>query len=114
MSRGTKNITEKRNIALANHTEDLIPKEILEKKAETLKTLAHPVRLQIVNILMNCELTVGEILKRLGTKQAFTSQQLSILKIHGILKYRRNGHSVFYSLENNYIKNIVASLITED
>ena len=99
---------------MAHHTADLIPEEKLEKKAETLKAVAHPIRLQIVNILMNGERSVGDLVKRLGTKQSLTSQQLSILKSRGVLKSRRNGNVVYYSLENNGIKNIIASILTEE
>ena len=92
---------------------DLIGEETLEKMAETLKAIAHPVRLQIVNILMNGERSVGELVRTLGTKQSLTSQQLSILKSRGVLKSRRNGNVVFYTLQNNGIKNIMASILAE-
>ena len=91
----------------------LIEEDTLEKMAETLKAIAHPVRLQIVNILMNGERSVGELVRTLGTKQSLTSQQLSILKSRGVLKSRRNGNVVFYSLQNNGIKNIMASILAE-
>jgi len=92
---------------------DLIGEDTLEKMAETLKAIAHPVRLQIVNILMSGERSVGELVRTLGTKQSLTSQQLSILKSRGVLKSRRNGNVVFYSLQNNGIKNIMASILAE-
>ena len=81
--------------------------------AETLKAVAHPIRLQIVNILMSGECSVGELVRKLGTKQSLTSQQLSILKSRGVLKSRRNGNVVFYSVENSGIKNIIASILDE-
>ena len=92
---------------------DLIKEDKLEKMAETLKAVAHPVRLQIVNILMNGECSVGELVRTLGTKQSLTSQQLSILKSRGVLRSRRNGNVVFYSLLNSGIKNIMASILAE-
>ena len=98
---------------LSKFSHDLIPDDTLEKMAETLKAVAHPIRLQIVNILMNGERSVGELVRKLGTKQSLTSQQLSILKSRGVLKSRRNGNVVFYSLKNSGIKNIVASILTE-
>ena len=98
---------------LARLTSKLISEEPLESMAETLKAIAHPVRLQIVNILMNGERSVGELVRTLGTKQSLTSQQLSILKSRGVLKSRRNGNVVFYSLQNNGIKNIMASILAE-
>ena len=98
---------------MARVTIDLIREDNLEKMAETLKAIAHPVRLQIVNILMTGERSVGELVKALGTKQSLTSQQLSILKSRGVLKSRRNGNVVFYSLKNNWVKNIMASILAE-
>ncbi len=90
---------------------DLIPDETLEKMAETLKAVAHPIRLQIVNILMNGESSVGDLVRKLGTKQSLTSQQLSILKSRGVLKSRRNGNVVYYSIKNIGVRNIIDSII---
>ncbi|MBN1293693.1 MAG: winged helix-turn-helix transcriptional regulator [Candidatus Latescibacteria bacterium] len=98
---------------MARSTSELIREDDLEKMSETLKAVAHPVRLQIVNILMNGERSVGELVRTLGTKQSLTSQQLSILKSRGVLKSRRNGNVVFYSLENSGVKNIMASILAE-
>ena len=100
-------------VILAQFTSELIQEDTLEKMAETLKAVAHPVRLQIVNILLNGERSVGDLVKALGTKQSLTSQQLSILKSRGIVKNRRNGNVVYYSLENNGIKNIMKTIVTE-
>lgn len=99
--------------ALVRLSSELIDDDTLERMAETLKAIAHPVRLQIVNILMNGERSVGELVRTLGTKQSLTSQQLSILKSRGVLKSRRNGNVVFYSLQSNGIKNIMASILAE-
>ena len=100
-------------VTLVRLSTDLIQEDTLEKMAETLKAIAHPVRLQIVNILMNGERSVGELVKTLGTKQSLTSQQLSILKSRGVLKSRRNGNVVYYSLQNSGVKNIMASILAE-
>lgn len=98
---------------MARLATELIKTDSLERTAETLKAIAHPVRLQIVNILMTGERSVGDLVRTLGTKQSLTSQQLSILKSRGVLKSRRNGNVVFYSLQNSGIKNIMASILAE-
>jgi DNA-binding transcriptional ArsR family regulator len=98
---------------LAQKKYDLIRENNLEKMVETLKALAHPTRLQIVNILMNGECSVGNIVKTLGTKQSMTSQQLSILKSRRVLKSRRNGNVVFYFIENEGIKKIMPIIMKE-
>ena len=100
-------------ITLAKTKSDLIRDNELEKMSETLKAVAHPVRLQIVNILMKGERSVGDLVKTLGTKQSLTSQQLSILKSRGVLKSRRNGNVVYYSLENSGVKNIMSTILQE-
>ena len=98
---------------LVRLSNELIQEDTLEKMAETLKAIAHPIRLQIVNILMKGERSVGELVRTLGTKQSLTSQQLSILKSRGVLKSRRNGNVVFYSIQNSGIKNIMSSILAE-
>ncbi len=87
--------------------------DTLDKAAALLKAIAHPERLQIVNILMNGECKVGELAKLLGTGQSITSQQLSNLKFAGVLKSRRDGKKTYYSLANDSIKKIVKSIIAD-
>ena len=100
-------------VTLARSSAELIRENDLEKMSETLKAVAHPVRLQIVNILMSGERSVGDLVRTLGTKQSLTSQQLSILKSRGVLRSRRNGNVVFYSLENKGVRNIMSSILKE-
>lgn len=88
-------------------------KQIREDMIETLKAVAHPVRLKIVNILLNGECSVGDISRALGTKQATTSQHLSIMKSRGVLKSRRDRNVVYYSFKHSGIKKIMAVIIAE-
>ncbi len=78
-----------------------------EHVAEVLKALAHPIRLQIVELLEDGEMCVGDIVKALGEKQAITSQQLNMMKDKGVLSSRRDGAKVFYRIEN---KNVIRLL----
>ena len=82
-------------------------KKVAEHVAEVLKAVAHPVRLQIVELLENKEMCVGDIVTALGGKQAITSQQLNMMKDKGILNCRRNGTRVYYRIEN---KNVIKLL----
>ena len=78
---------------------------IAEHAAEVLKAIAHPVRLQIVELLQAEEMCVGDIAEALGGKQAITSQQLNMMKAKGVLSCRRDGARVYYRIENrNVIK----------
>ncbi len=74
--------------------------KIAEHTAEVLKAIAHPVRLQIVELLQAEEMCVGDIAETLGGKQAITSQQLNMMKARGVLSCRRDGARVYYRIEN--------------
>jgi DNA-binding transcriptional ArsR family regulator len=78
-----------------------------EHVAEVLKAVAHPVRLQIVELLQAGEMCVGDIVEALGGKQAITSQQLNMMKDKGVLGCRRDGARVYYHIEN---KNVIKLL----
>jgi ArsR family transcriptional regulator len=78
-----------------------------EQVAEVLKAVAHPVRLQIVELLETKEMCVGDIADALGGKQAITSQQLNMMRDKGVLSCRRDGTKVFYRIEN---KNVIKLL----
>ena len=76
---------------------------IAEHAAEVLKAIAHPIRLQIVELLQAEEMCVGDIVDALGRKQAITSQQLNMMKAKGVLSCRRDGAKVYYRIENRNI-----------
>jgi ArsR family transcriptional regulator len=82
-------------------------KKVAEHVAVVLKAVAHPVRLQIVELLETKEMCVGDIVTALGGKQAITSQQLNMMKDKGVLNCRRNGTKVYYRIEN---KNVIKLL----
>ena len=75
-------------------------KKLAIHAAEVLKAVAHPLRLQIVEVLEHGALSVGEIAEALGEKQAITSQQLTLMKDKGVLASRREGAKVYYRIEN--------------
>ena len=81
--------------------------QVAENVAEVLRAVAHPVRLQIVELLEHREMCVGDIVDALGGKQAITSQQLNMMKDKGVLDCRRDGTKVFYRIEN---KNVIKLL----
>ena len=98
---------------MARSSSVFIRKNKLDKMVQILKAVADPGRLQIVNILLREECRVGELVETLGTKQSLTSQQLSIMKLSGLLKSRRDGNKVYYYLASDSIKRIVESIIDE-
>ena len=70
-----------------------------EFKADLFRTLAHPVRIRILEILQSAgSLTVGEIQLRSGIEAANASQHLSLMRSRGIVSVRRDGTSRWYSV----------------
>ncbi|MBV6643936.1 MAG: winged helix-turn-helix transcriptional regulator [Cyclobacteriaceae bacterium] len=85
---------------------ELLDTEKIEVVAHILKTVAHPLRIGIVDLLnKNEELTVGEICQTLDSEQSLTSHHLQNMKLKGILASRRSGKHIFYSLK---IKEVVS------
>lgn len=74
-----------------------------EHVAEVLKAIAHPIRVQIVELLQAKEMCVGDIAEALGGKQAITSQQLNMMKAKGVLSCRRDGARVYYRIKNRNV-----------
>ena len=85
--------------------------EILEEKSELLKTLGHPIRLSIVDVLTKTEkLTVTEIYTALGIEQAVASHHLRIMKNASILKSSKRGKNTFYKIADPIISSLYSLL----
>lgn len=67
-----------------------------EAQAQFLKVLTHPARLAILNILRDGEQCVCHMEAHLGYRQAYISQQLTVLREAGLIQDRRDGWNVFY------------------
>jgi len=76
-------------------------------RAELFKTLGHPVRLQIISILCDRDESVGVMAAEIRASQAVVSQQLSILRMRGLVSNTRVGGRAVYSLEEARLKDIV-------
>ena len=72
--------------------------DLYKLKAELCKTFSDPKRLMIISELRGGEKSVGELIAALQTPQAVVSRHLAVLRHRGVVKTRREGVSVFYSL----------------
>lgn len=79
---------------------ELLPVEFLEGAAECLKVMSHPVRLRIVDILMQGKFPVHEIAELCDLPPHQTSEHLRLLKGHGLLDSERDGRTVYYKIAN--------------
>jgi len=77
---------------------DSIDPTILELHARVCKTMAHPLRLALINALRDNERSVNELAEAVGATQPLVSQHLGVLRHQGLLRTRRNGNEVHYSI----------------
>ena len=76
-------------------------KRIFELHARVCKTLSHPKRLEIVDLLRDGkEIGVSEMAERMGITKANVSQHLSLMRQQNIVKPRRAGVAILYSCAN--------------
>jgi len=90
--------------------------EVFQLHAELLKALAHPRRLEIVNLLRGQELSVTDLQEMLGLPQANLSQHLMLLRKYGVVGYRREGKQVFYKIAHkNFLKacDLIRNILVE-
>ncbi|MBM3252930.1 MAG: helix-turn-helix transcriptional regulator [Candidatus Omnitrophica bacterium] len=74
--------------------------KLYELHAQMCQVFTSPKRLEILNLLRNKELSVGELARMAKIRQANLSQHLSIMREKGIVKTRRAGVTIYYSLTN--------------
>ena len=83
-----------------------------EHDSEILKALGHPIRLQIVQGLVNDECNVNKIAETLKTPQSTISQHLSILRTRGIVAPQKKGVVTCYKVTDPRVREIIRILNT--
>ena len=81
----------------------LIDEQIARQLAETFKALSDPTRVRILSALADGELCVGELAATLEMSISAISHQLSLLRKLRVVKARREGRHVFYSLDDEHV-----------
>lgn len=88
-----------------------LKKEKLKSTAKFLGIVSEPNRLNILRILRNKELSVGDIWQYLDLPQNLVSHHLKVLKDFGLLKSEKQGKSVLYSLNKEILKRYKSLLV---
>src|SRR3954470_20964173 len=86
----------------------LMSRPLYQLKAEFFKTLGHPARIRVLELLSQREHAVSEMLPEVGIEAANLSQQLAVLRRAGLVTTRKEGATVFYSLTSPYIAELLA------
>ena len=75
--------------------------EDIDRATRTLKAMSHPLRLKILCTLGEQEVSVQDIVERVGTSQSNISQHLAILRDKGILASRKDANRVYYRVSDS-------------
>lgn len=86
---------------------DIPEKETLEQIAELFKGFADSTRVHILSLLAERELCVTDIAEEVALSQSAISHQLRILKQMHLIKFRREGKNILYSLADDHVKTIL-------
>lgn len=81
--------------------------EVLAQAAECLKTLAHPVRLRFVQLLLHGRYTVGELAEDCDVPDNVASEHLRLMQRCGFLASEREGRRVYYQIAEPHLKDIM-------
>lgn len=84
--------------------------KLLTEAAECLKTLAHPVRLRIVQLLLHGRYTVGELAEDCEIPDNVASEHLRLLQRCGFLNSEREGRRVFYEIAEPHLQQLMACI----
>jgi DNA-binding transcriptional ArsR family regulator len=81
---------------------------LYQLKAEFFRTLAHPARIRVLELLVEREYAVAELLPEVGIEAANLSQQLAVLRRAGLVATRKEGSTVYYSLRSPEFAELLA------
>ena len=82
--------------------------EILYDLAELFRVFGDSTRIKIMYTLFESELCVNDIAEVLDMTQSAVSHQLRVLKANKLVKFRRDGKSIIYSLDDDHVRSILA------
>lgn len=93
-----------------NKVNDMMPaEETLYDLAELFKVFGDSTRIKILFVLFEAEMCVCDIARVLNMTPSAISHQLKVLKQSGLVKFRRDGKSIFYSLADEHISTILGT-----
>jgi DNA-binding transcriptional ArsR family regulator len=91
-------------------TEGELPEEDITLTADALKAMGHPLRWKILCTLGDKEMSVGEIVEKIGTSQSNVSQHLDQLRNKNIVRSRRDANRIYYSVSNEKLLDLIGTM----
>ncbi len=84
--------------------------EQIEAVAKILKSMSHPIRLKILCLLQDGEMSVGDIRNEVKTTNANVSQHLNILRNQGIIEFRKEANFIFNRITDKRIMDLIGKM----
>lgn len=84
--------------------------EQIDALAKILKSMSHPIRLKILCLLQNQEMTVGDIRNQVKTTNANISQHLNILRTQGIIDFRKEANFIYNRIADKRILDMITKM----
>ena len=92
---------------ISSVNEDMPDEELLYDLAELYKVFGDTTRIKILYVLFEAEMCVGDIAELLNASPSAVSHQLRVLKANKLVKFRRDGKTVYYSLADEHVRTII-------
>lgn len=84
--------------------------EHIEQASRAMKAMSHPLRLKILCVLGDREVSVQEIVGSVGTSQSNISQHLAILRDKGVLRTRKDANRVYYRVGDTRVLQLIGMM----
>ncbi|WP_245590977.1 ArsR/SmtB family transcription factor [Deefgea rivuli] len=88
----------------------LMDDEHIDQASRAMKAMSHPLRLKILCVLADQEVSVQDIVERVGTTQSNISQHLALMREKGVLRTRKDANRVFYRVGDQRTLEVVAMM----
>lgn len=102
---------EEKNCAMCQSTmqdiDDDLKEEFIYDVADFFKVFGDSTRIKLLHLLLERELCVGDIAEKLDMTQSAVSHQLRVLRQNELVKYRKEGKTVYYSLDDSHVENVL-------
>lgn len=84
--------------------------EQIDAMSKILKSMSHPIRLKILCLLQDNELSVGDIRDQVETTNANVSQHLNILRSQGIIDFRKDANFIYNRITDKRILELIQTM----
>ena len=98
--------------SMATRTSKLLDLDVLQKAGECLRTISHPVRLRMIQMLLQGDHTVRDLASACGVPRHVASEHLRLMQHCGLMVSRREGRYTYYEITEPHLKDIMRCIVS--